>query len=69
LIFDDTNKRMTLSVTAATGQKSIIINDDSGAMILSDENNNTIKMDSSGITIQAGPTGNVIIKGLQVMIN
>lgn len=69
LIFDDTNKRMTLSVTTATGEKSVTINDSSGAMVLADENNNSIKMDTSGITIQAGPTGNVIIKGLQVMIN
>jgi Rhs element Vgr protein len=68
LIFDDTNKRMTLSVTTAMGQKSVVINDDSGALTMSDENQNSIKMDSSGITIQAG-IGNVIIKGLQVMIN
>jgi Rhs element Vgr protein len=68
LIFDDTNKRMTLSVTTAMGQKSVVINDDSGALSMTDENQNSIKMDSSGITIQAG-IGNVIIKGLQVMIN
>jgi Rhs element Vgr protein len=68
LIFDDTNKRMTLSVKTNTGEKSIIINDDSNSMILADENQNSIKMDSSGITIQAG-MGNVIIKGIQVMIN
>ncbi|ASU33905.1 type VI secretion system tip protein VgrG [Mucilaginibacter xinganensis] len=68
LIFDDTNKRLTLSVTTATGEKSVILNDDSGAFVMTDENQNSIKMDSSGITIQAG-MGNVIIKGLQVMIN
>lgn len=68
LIFDDTNKRMTLSVTTDMGQKSVVINDDSGALTMTDENQNSIKMDSSGITIQAG-IGNVIIKGLQVMIN
>jgi Rhs element Vgr protein len=68
LIFDDTNKRLTLSVKTATGEKSVILNDNSGAFMMTDENQNSIKMDSSGITIQAG-IGNVIIKGLQVMIN
>ena len=68
LIFDDTNKRMTLSVKTTSGEKSIILNDDSGAMELKDENSNSIKMDASGITIDAG-TGNVIIKGAKVMIN
>jgi Rhs element Vgr protein len=64
LIFDDTNKRMTL----IAGEKSIILNNDSSAIELKDENSNSIKMDSSGITIQAG-SGNVTIKGTQVMIN
>jgi len=64
LVFDDTNKRITLS----TGDKTITLNDDSGAVELKDENSNSIKMDSSGITIQAG-SGNVTIKGTQVMIN
>lgn len=68
LIFDDTNSRLTLSVTTPTGQKSIILNDSSGAFAMTDENQNSIKMDPSGITIQAG-TGNVIIKGTTVMIN
>jgi len=68
LIFDDTNSRLTLSVTTPAGQKSIILNDSSGAFAMTDENQNSIKMDPSGITIQAG-TGNVIIKGTTVMIN
>ena len=68
LIFDDTNKRMTLSVKTASGEKTIILNDDSSAMELKDENSNSIKMDASGITIAAG-SGNVIIKGTQVLIN
>ena len=68
MIFDDSNKRMTLSVKTASGEKSIILNDDASAMELKDENSNSIKMDSSGITIQAG-TGNVTIKGTQVLIN
>ncbi len=68
LIFDDTNKRMTLSVTTSSGEKTIILNDDSGGMELKDENSNSIKMSASGITIEAG-SGNVTIKGTQVMIN
>ena len=68
LIFDDTNKRITLLATTETGEKSIIMNDDSSALEIKDENQNTIKMDASGITIQAG-SGNVIIKGTTVMIN
>ena len=43
------------------------MNDDSNAFIMTDENENTIKMDASGITIQAAK--NVVIKGATVMIN
>ena len=68
LIFDDTNKRITLLATTATGEKSITMNDDASAIEIKDENQNTIKMDSTGITIQAG-SGNVTIKGIKVMIN
>lgn len=68
LIFDDTNKRMTLRVPAGSSEKSLTINNDSSAIELKDDHQNTIKMDSSGITIQAG-TGNVVIKGTQVKIN
>jgi Rhs element Vgr protein len=67
LIFDDTNKRISLVATTPTGEKSIVMNDDSSAFIMKDENGNTIKMDTSGITIQSSK--NVTIKGLQVMIN
>lgn len=68
LVFDDTAKTMTLTVPTGSGEKSITINDSSGAMELKDENQNSIKMDSSGITISSG-AGNVKIKGLQVAIN
>lgn len=67
LIFDDTNKRITIIATTSSGEKSFIMNDDSSAFIMTDENQNTIKMDASGITIQSSK--NVIIKGTQVMIN
>ena len=68
LIFDDTNKRLTLRVPSGTGEKSIILNNQGGSLEMTDENQNTIKMDSSGITIEAG-SGNVTIKGRQVLIN
>ena len=68
LIFDDSNKRVTIVATTASGEeKSIVMNDDSNAFIMTDENQNTIKMDASGITIQAAK--NVVIKGATVMIN
>ncbi|PZF73389.1 type VI secretion system tip protein VgrG [Taibaiella soli] len=68
LVFDDTNKRLSMTVPTASGEKSIVINNDSGAFEMKDENQNTITMDASGITIQAG-AGNVTIKGVTVMIN
>ncbi|KAA2239281.1 type VI secretion system tip protein VgrG [Chitinophaga agrisoli] len=67
LVFDDTNKRLTVLVPTGSGEKSLIINDASGAMELKDEHQNSIKMNAQGITIQAG--ANVVIKGTQVMIN
>lgn len=68
LIFDDTNKKLTLSVPAGSDKKSIIINDN-GAIELKDENMNSIKLDSAGITIEAGAGKNVVIKGTMVQIN
>ncbi len=66
VLLDDTNKKLTLSVTTGSGDKTIILND-SGAMELKDEYGNSIKMEQSGITIQA--SANVTIKGAQVLIN
>lgn len=68
LIFDDTNKKMTLRVPTSSGEKKITINDPSGAIEMKDDHQNTFKMDAQGITIQAD-TGKVTIKGIQVMIN
>lgn len=68
LVFDDTNKKLTLSVPAGSDKKSIVINE-SGAIELKDENMNSIKMDSAGITIEAGAGKNVTIKGTMVKIN
>jgi len=68
LVFDDTNKRVTVLVPTASGEKSLIMNDDAGAIELKDENQNSFKMDAQGITIQSG-AGIVTIKGTQVMIN
>lgn len=68
VVFDDTHKRLTLSVKTDTGEKSIILNTASHAIELKDENTNTIKMDSDGITIES-IKGDVVIKGKNVKIN
>lgn len=68
LTFDDTNKRLTMLVPTSSGEQSLTINNDSGAIELKDDHQNTITMGSDGITIKAG-AGNVTIKGLNVMIN
>jgi uncharacterized protein involved in type VI secretion and phage assembly len=68
LIFDDTNKKITLCATASAGPKTIVLND-GGAIEIKDEISNSIKMDASGITIQAAPGKNVVIKGTFVNIN
>jgi Rhs element Vgr protein len=68
LIFDDTNKKMTLRVPASGGDKTIII-DGSGSLEMKDENQNTITMGTGGITIQAGPGKNLTLKGTNVLIN
>ncbi len=68
LVFDDTNKRLSVTVPTGAGEKSLVMNSDASAIELKDENQNSIKMDASGITIQAG-TGIVTIKGTQVLIN
>jgi Rhs element Vgr protein len=67
LIFDDTNKRVTLSAKTASGEKTLVLNN-SGALELKDENSNVIKMDTSGITIQSD-SGSVTLIGKQVYIN
>ena len=67
LIFDDTDKKITLRVPAGSGEKTIILNN-SGAIELKDENQNSITMNASGIKIEAG-SGKVTIKGTQVLIN
>ncbi len=69
LILDDTKKSLKLLVPASSGDKTITINDGgAGTMELKDEFGNTIRMEASGITIEAGK-GNVIIKGTQVLVN
>jgi Rhs element Vgr protein len=69
LVFDDTNKRLTLAVPTGKGdkKKTIVVNDGSGALELKDENSNSIKMNASGITIESSKI--VTIKGAQVKIN
>jgi uncharacterized protein involved in type VI secretion and phage assembly len=68
--FDD--KKKTVTVTTA-GERKLVLDDDAGAITLSDKAGNTIKLDGDGITltstgditIQAGNGGDkdVLIKG------
>lgn len=68
VVFDDEKKILTIAVPASTGEKSIIINSDSGSIEMKDEFKNTIKMDKSGITIDSPKI--VTIKGkISVNIN
>jgi len=69
LIFDDTNKRMTMRVPAGSSEKSVVLNNANSALELKDEHGNSIKLDSSGITIQAGTGKNIVINGTRVNIN
>ena len=69
LIFDDTNKSIKLSIPAGSGEKTLFMDANTGAFELKDENQNMIKMDAQGITIQAGNGKNVTIAGTQVAIN
>jgi hypothetical protein len=50
LVFDDGKKSITIITPK---NKSIVISDDDGSIILSDELSNKITMDSSGITIES----------------
>lgn len=67
LVFDDKNKKLSITVPAAAGEKNIVINDSSGAIELKDENQNSIKMDATGITISAGKL--LVLKGKTIKIN
>jgi uncharacterized protein involved in type VI secretion and phage assembly len=67
LVFDDKNKKMTLSVPAGSKQKSIVLDGSGNSAEIKDENGNSIKMDSSGISITS--SGKITIKGSTVSIN
>lgn len=67
MVLDETNKKITITAPTSAGEHTIVMND-SGAMELKDDHQNSIKMESSGITIQSG-AGNVTIKGPMVKIN
>ena len=66
LVFDDDKKSITIITPK---EKSIVISDDAGSIVLKDELNNKITMDSSGITIESAKdiqlkaTGNVKVSG------
>jgi Rhs element Vgr protein len=63
LIFDDTNKKLTISAPVGEQAKTFIIDGGGGSMEMKDENGNSIKMDSAGITIEAGAGKDVTING------
>ncbi len=63
LIFDDTNKKLTISAPVGQQAKTFIIDGGGGSMEMKDENGNSIKMDSAGITIEAGAGKDVTING------
>lgn len=67
LVFDDEKKITTLSIGAESSEKSIKFDGTAGIIELKDEFGNSIKMESSGITISS--SGMVTIKGSTVAIN
>jgi Rhs element Vgr protein len=67
VLFDDESKILTIAVPVGAQQKSIVIDSSSGSMEMKDENENSIKMDNTGITISSPKT--ITINGLTVNIN
>jgi Rhs element Vgr protein len=51
LLFDDDKKSITILTPAG---KTIVLDEDAGAITIKDENNNKIEMSSSGINIESG---------------
>lgn len=70
-LFDDEKKSVTIETP---GGKKVVIDDDAGEITLQDENSNTIKMSSDGISIESGKdlilkaTGDVSIEGMNIEI-
>jgi Rhs element Vgr protein len=60
MIFDDDKKSVTIETPAG---KKITMDEDAGAIELKDENNNSIKMNSDGITIET--QGKLVLKAQQ----
>lgn len=67
LIFDDTNKKITISAGESGKEKTIKLNE-GGGLEIKNGTDASIKMDDSGITIDAGK-GNITITGAKVFIN
>lgn len=53
MIFDDDKKSLTIE---SPGGKKIMVNDQDAVILIQDENGNKIKMENSGITIEAAST-------------
>ncbi len=70
-LFDDEKKSVTIETPAG---KKIIIDEDAGEITLQDENSNTVKLSSDGISLESGKdlvmkaTGDVTIEGMNIEI-
>ncbi|MNU56225.1 phage late control protein GPD [compost metagenome] len=70
-LFDDEKKSVTIETPAG---KKIIIDEDAGEITLQDENSNTVKMSSDGISIESGKDlimkakGDITIEGMNIEI-
>jgi phage baseplate assembly protein gpV len=53
MIFDDEKKSLTIE---SPGGRKFMINDDEGVILIQDGDGNKVKMESSGITIEAAST-------------
>jgi uncharacterized protein involved in type VI secretion and phage assembly len=69
LLFDDTKKMVTITAKTSSGEKTIVMNE-SGALEIKDENQNSIKMEAAGITISAGGGSKPLtLKGNPIKLN
>jgi uncharacterized protein involved in type VI secretion and phage assembly len=62
---DDAKPKVKTIITAS--QHKIVLDDDGGRITISDANNNTVTLDSSGITLDRG--GKVVVSDSKVSVN
>ncbi len=69
VIFNDDEKSISINTPAG---KSIVLSEKEGSIIISDENNNSLTMDSAGVTIESGKdiilkaTGDIKAEGVNI---